>query len=112
MKTDKQYEADQQYIQEQFGNNKFDISLEPEVLDEVVTDKHVIVLKNSYTCYCWREHNRPTDYFVVHGVNITNRFLIHELIRNDFNPGCNHIFLEGFHQPNKNSMEYDCCMGS
>lgn len=106
------YEGEQLYLEQQFGRPDFDISIPINELDEVVSDNPEIVIKNTYGCYCYTGCYRPTDYFVIRANRITNRVIIHELIRQGFDPRCNHIFLEGFNKCNPCSIEYECIMGS
>jgi len=107
------FEKEQLYLEQQFGCPDFDISIPITELDDVVSNEPDIVIKNTYTCYCYSDCYRPTDYFLIRGNCITNRIIIHELIRQKFNPDCNHRFLEGFVKSNNPfSMEYECYMGS
>lgn len=111
-KTQEEYEEDMLYMEKHFGNEYFTCCIDIDELDEPLTDKKEIIIKNTYDCYCWDGINRPNDYFIVKNDKITNRFVINQLIKQNFNPNCNHCFLEDFHQSDENSTEFICVMGS
>lgn len=112
-KTEEEYEEEMRKIEEEFPNAKFTIAINYDDLDEKITDEKQIVIKNAYTCYCYEGNYRPTDYFIVSNDNITNRIVIQELIRQGFDPDCNHNFLEFFHKTsNSDSIEFEMYMGS
>lgn len=109
---DEYFEIDQAYLEEHFGRPYFDIAIPIDELDDLVSDKNEIVVKNTYDDDDDGGGYRPTDYFIIRGTRITNRVIINELIRKEFNPNCNYRFLEGFRKCNMSSIEYECIMGS
>ena len=52
-------------IDQLFPNALFDIAMELEELDEVVTDRQDIVVKHTYTCYCFDDCKKNTEYFYI-----------------------------------------------
>ena len=92
------YEAEQEQIEALFPQAKFTICIALSDLDDLVTDKKTIVVKQSYGCYCYDDCPRKTDWVVVHSNRITNRVVLTELIKQDLTLECNHCFVEGFHE--------------
>ena len=52
-KTEDEYETQFDELNNIFPNANFTISMDIEELDEVVTDKKFIVVKQNYNCYCY-----------------------------------------------------------
>jgi hypothetical protein len=94
-KTDEQYEAEREAMERLFPNAKFDICIDINELDEDF-GLNCVVFKHAYTCYCYDKSHRPTDFIVIRDDKpVTVRKVIQELIHQNFNPNCNHYFLEG-----------------
>ena len=114
-KTEEEYEHEQRLIDEMFPNAKFSIAIDYDDLNELVTTRKNIVIKNTYTCYCYDNNPRKTDYFFVKSTSpegITYRFLIEELIRQDLCLECNHNFVEGFMKSNDSECQFEMVIGS
>lgn len=76
------------------ANFSIDIDYLP-ILDELLTDKKHIFISNDRYCYCWDGINAPKKvFFEIKGDRLTYRYVFNELIGLDFNPECNHCFLE------------------
>jgi len=94
--TEEQYEEMFEEIDRLFPDAKFGISTTfLPILDELLTDKKQIFISNSRNCYCWDGIDVPKqEFFEIKGEKITYKYLLNELIRLDFNPECNHNYLE------------------
>lgn len=94
-----------------FHNAKFNICIGLNELDTVISTDNKIIIKCSHTCYCYKLNNnkRSANYYTVYNINnigITNQMIIQALIDNNYDPRCNHIFLEFFDQNIKISSKY------
>lgn len=82
-------------IDKEFPNAKFSICIDYDQLDEKVCDLKEIFVINTYDCYCYDKQPRRPDIFWVKDTKpITYRKVIEELCDKNFNPACNHRFLE------------------
>ena len=114
-KSDEQYSYEMEQIYNMFPNAKFDIAIQLEDLHEVVTDNKEVVIKNTYSCYCYDDCNRNTDYFYItakNGCKMTNKFIIQELINQGLSLDCNHRFLEGFMKSKNSDCQFEIVVGS
>ena len=80
----------------------------------VITDKHHLIIKNTYNCYCYSYNNskKNTDYFYIKGENMTCRYVIEQLIKQGLQLDCNHNFLEGFYKTADPVCQVELCVGS
>ncbi len=106
--TDYTFEID--LIDKMFPNAKFVIAIDIEELDDIVTDRTNIVIKNTYDCYCYDGVKKIADYFYISGERITNKFIINKLIEQGLSLNCNHCFVEGFFK--ETSCQFGICTGS
>ena len=67
-----------------------------EDLDEVLTEQPHIVIKHAYNCYCYDEEPKNTEFYYISGENMTNTFIIQNIVEQGLVLECNHCFLEGF----------------
>ena len=104
-KTEEEMENEFDLIDKMFPGAKFVIAIDIEELDDVVTERTNIVIKNTYDCYCYAGVNKIADYFYISGERITNKFIINKLIEQGLSLNCNHCFIEGFDK------ESDCQFG-
>lgn len=114
-KTDEQYNYEQSLINNMFPTMKFSISIDYDDLDEVATERQNIVIKNTYSCYCYDNNPRNTDYFYISSKNtegITYKFLIEELIKQDLCLECNHCYLEGIMKSKDSECQFELIIGS
>lgn len=81
-------------------------------LDAVISTEPVIVLKQTYHCYCYDLEPRTTDYIPIvnDGSGITYRAIFTQLDQLGYDPQCNHRFLEGITQIT--AVQYELCFGS
>lgn len=97
-KTDAEYEAEIELIETMFPNAQFTVSIPIEELDDVVTNEPVIMVKQTYTCHCYTNCNRQTEWYSIRGSNITNKYILNELIKQGLKLECDHQFIEFFHK--------------
>jgi len=95
-----------------FGEyNEISICIPCNRLDDIISEKEDIIIKNTYTCYCYSDISRPPDYFHIRSdTPHTNKTIIKELIKQKFNPECNHRYLEQIY--NTGDITYEIFMGS
>jgi len=95
--SDSEFEAEFEEIHKQFPDAQFSISLSLDELDNVVINSKKVAIKCDFKCYCYSEAPRNSEYFILESKKaITNRDLINCLIKNNFETGCDHYFLEQF----------------
>ena len=111
-KTEEQYEYEMEQINEMFPHANFSICIDIEDLDEVVTNKSDIMIKNTYTCHCYDNCRKNTEYYHISGKHITNRYIINKLIEQGLNLDCDHHFLEGFYQMKNSECQFEMVIGS
>jgi hypothetical protein len=113
---EEKYECERKQIDQMFQHALFDIAIELEELDEVVSDQTYIVVKNTYTCYCYDDCKKNTEYFYITCnpcEKMTNKFIIQELIKQKLNlQDCNHRFLEGFIKSKDSDCQLEIVVGS
>ena len=99
-------------IYELFKDARFNIDHDfLPILDDLLTEEKHIFLSNHLTCYCYDGMGRPNqEFYEIKGDRITYRYVLNELIRQDFNPDCNHRFLEGIDKVSE--IQYSLSMGS
>ena len=111
-KTIEEYHNEVEQINIMFPNAQFTISIDIEEMDELITHKDHITIKNSYDCYCYDNCKKNTDFFYIKGENITCRYVIKELIKQGLELNCNHHFLEGFYKTPGSDFQFELCLGS
>jgi hypothetical protein len=110
-KTDEEYEYDAEQINIMFPDAQFTIAIDIEDMDELITDEHHLIIKNTYNCYCYNS-KKSTDYFYIEGENMTYRYVIEQLIKQGLQLDCDHNFLEGFYKTAGSSCQVELCVGS
>jgi predicted P-loop ATPase/GTPase len=114
-KTEQQYAYEREQIERIFPNAQFTVAIDVGELDEVITDLSNIVIKNAYSCYCYDNCERSTDYFYIittNGEQMTNKFIIQELIKQGLRLECNHQFIEGFYKSKNSDCQFEIWIGS
>lgn len=108
-----------------FSDADFDVCMELEELDIVLTDKTSIIIKHNNCSVCSMSapdnphllneldypHNH-IDYYRIEGSKLTIKYIIKQLIKKGFNPACNHRFLESFELCSGSDADYEACCGS
>jgi len=74
-------------------------------LDELVSELNNIRIKQTFTCYCYSECKKRNNFQNISGNNLTNRFVLNELIKKNIKVECNHRFFEGFNKINNTCYE-------
>ena len=93
-------------IDELFPNARFDICIDFNDLHKVVTTKKKVTLIQTFDCYCYETCPRSIKTFIIKSNKpMTIRYIINELIKQDFELDCNHRFLESL-EVNDNIIEY------
>lgn len=96
------YGIEFEYLNRAFPRSKFTICINPNILDDVISNKNIIAIKTEHKCYCYGM-NGPTKFFYVNnnGNGITNRDVIKQLNKDNYDPDCNHNFLESIDKDNE-----------
>ena len=91
-------ETEIEKIHKLFPNAQFFVSFPLDELDKVVINSEKVAIKCDFNCYCYHNHPRNSEYFICKKSikGITNRDLVNCLIENNFDPICDHSFLEEF----------------
>ena len=102
----KNFEFKMKIIDELFPNARFDICIDFNDLHKVVTTKKKVTLIQTFDCYCYETCPRSIKTFIIKSNKpMTIRYIINELIKQDFELDCNHRFLESL-EVNDNIIEY------
>ena len=105
------FEFQLKIIDELFPNAKFDVSIDFNDLNKVITTKKEIKLIQDFKCYCYELYPKSDKTFIIKSDKpMTIRYIINELIKQDFKLECNHRFLEFLEVNDKGIVEY--CTGS
>jgi hypothetical protein len=82
-------------MENQFPNAKFDVCIEN---DEVLSNQPMIFLKLEHKCYCYSEAPRDNIFLRVNNENGSIKIsdLIAAMVEYEYDPMCNHTFLELF----------------
>jgi hypothetical protein len=65
-------------------------------INEIILYTNIVAVKCEFNCHCYNV-SRNCEYFICRTNKvITKRDLLNCLIENEFNPGCDHYFLEHF----------------
>ena len=96
----------------EFPGALFVVDIDESELDEIISESDQIMIKQEFTCYCFNVKREPL-YYRVKGSptqKLTNRYVIEELIKQNMNLECNHMFLEGFIK--KTDVQFELQVGS
>ena len=103
----KNFEFKMKIIEELFPNVKFSICMDFNDLHKVITSKKKVTLIQTFNCYCYDTSPLPTKTFIIKSNKpMTRRYIINELIKQDFTLDCNHCFLESLEVNSKGIIEY------
>ena len=116
--TEQEAEEEIELINSIFPDPPFCICIPSCELDDIVSTEKLIIIKNTFGCYCCQ--NKINNHYIEVKKNpnsegITNRDMIHAMInyyntvQKDFN-WCNHCFLEFFTQIS--TIEFNAAFGS
>ncbi len=111
-KTDEEIENEIEQIHNMFTNAEFEVAINIKEMDKLLTDKNYIIVKNTYSCYCYDNCKKNTDYFYITGENMTYRYVIEQLIEKGLKLECNHHYLEGFYKTEGSDCQFEIWVGS
>lgn len=109
---EEKYEEERKQIEEIFGDTKFTIAIPLDELDELLTDKKQVIIKSWYGCYCYDNAPRNNEYFTICGDNLTIKYILLELKRQNLHLDCNHHFIEGFDKTSNSNCQFIIGTGS
>lgn len=107
--TDDEYEEEMKQIRNMFPNAMFEIDIPLSEMNDVITNETNIIVTHTL-CNCRRNTWQRELVFYVSGNNMTNKYIINELIKQGLNLDCDHFFLEGFRQIS--NTEFELVVGS
>ena len=94
-KPDYIYDYQFRLMDELFPNAEFEVCIDINKLDDIITTKKEVKLIQTFTCYCYNNSSREDKVFVIKSNEpMTTRYVINELIKQNFKLECNHHFLE------------------
>lgn len=99
-------------INNMFPNAPFSICLRLNELNKVVTTEKIIIIQCDFNCYCYDDCPRNTEYFIIEGEHITNKYIIEELIKQGLKIECNHDFLESIDKMPNSETKFKLWFGS
>lgn len=107
--TSEDYEKEFELIDALFPEAKFTICLKSSQMDEVISLEKQIVIEESLYCYC-NGMLKKSNLYIIKNMEMTNKNVINELIRQGMNRDCNHRFLESIYK--KTECHFDLHFGS
>ena len=105
------YDEEYRKINEIFGDTDFTISIDCDELDELLTDKKQIIIKQDYNCYCY-DAKINSKYYTICGNKLTLKYVLLELKRQGLKIDCNHHFIEGFIETKHSDCQFEIATGS
>ena len=83
---------------DEFPTAMFYVSIPVFELDTIISKNDILCIKCMFKCCCYANRPRQSLYYICRKPekNITNRDLINCLIENNYEPECDHDFLEEF----------------
>ena len=105
-----EYDKDYKKVVAMFPDVKFSVAISSKELDDTVSHNNSIIIKHTRNCYCYGDKALSDQYFTIEGDdltngNLTNKYVIQELIKQGLTMDCDHHFLEGFHNLYDNVFE-------
>ena len=104
-KTEEQYQTEFNLINEMFSDAKFNVSIDIDELDDVLSTEKTIVVKQTFTCHCYSNCNKHPSFYIIRGETMSQKYVIQELINQKFKIECDHQFIEGFDKLNETQFE-------
>ena len=90
----------------------FTISIPLNKMDKLITTSKMIIIKQTFDCYCYGNMNLCPKLFIICGEKITNKYILQKLIEYNLKLDCNHVFIEGFVKKNGFPNVYEIFTGS
>jgi len=101
------YEFQQKIIDELFPNAKFSMCIDFNDLHKVITRKKEVTLFQTFNCWHYESYPRMDKTFIIKSNKpMTYRYIINELIKQDFSLDCEHRFLESLEVNDDGILEY------
>ena len=113
--SEEEYLKEIEIIYKMFPNAKFSVCIDLNMMNDVLTEKDIIVIKSDYSCYCYRDCPRNTDFFIIHrpqNGKITYRHILTELMNQGLDLDCNHSFIEDIYPSKNTDCQYQLWLGS
>ena len=96
-----------------FPDAKFSIGLPIEEMNEILTDKKQIIVKHTFTCYCWDNQPKVPVYYHIKCEVMSIKNILQELIRQDTQEYyCNHNHLEGIDETKDSDCQWELFFAS
>jgi hypothetical protein len=111
-KTDQEIVYENEQINNIFPNAQFEVAINITELNKLISDKQFIIVKNTYSCFCYDNCKKNTDYFYIQGQNMTYRYVIEQLIYQGLQLDCDHRYLEGFYKKDDSDCQFEMWTGS
>jgi hypothetical protein len=106
------YYEEQELIAKMFPGAKFRIYLSDFEMSELLSKKPSIVIKTTYSCDCYRNYPRPSEFFKISGNTLTYRFVIEELNRLGLDlDDCEYRALQEFKKTEGSDDQFDLVTG-
>jgi hypothetical protein len=109
-KSEDEYMKEFQIIDEMFPNIDFTISINLDMMNDVISDEKCIVIKNTFKCYCYSLVDKKNEFFIINApINgkITYKHLFTELMNQNCALLCDHRFIEGIHKSPNSTCQYE-----
>tara|TARA_R100000655_G_scaffold80022_1_gene119440 strand:+ start:1033 stop:1434 length:402 start_codon:yes stop_codon:yes gene_type:complete len=99
-RTDEEWSEQIDYSVKKFDHAKFVCYIFKDTLQFDFSKEKMVVIKQTFNCSCFNNDNRPQNkYFVINNNNnLTLEEVIEELIKQGFEAGCDHYFLDDIEQ--------------
>jgi hypothetical protein len=117
-KTEDEYMKEIEIINEMFPDALFSVCIDLNIMNNVLSDNDVIIIKSDYSCFCYREFPRNTDFFIIrspHNGKITYKHVFTELMNQGLNlmdQGCDHIYIEDIALSGDSDCQFEFWLGS
>jgi hypothetical protein len=107
------YELENKIMEELFPNADFDVCLPINELSEIITNEPEVKLIQTFDCYCYSNSEMSDKTFIIKSDKpMTKRYVINELIKQNFRLECNHRFLELLDISNESNNTIEYFLGS
>ena len=94
-------------IEELFPNAKFEVSINFNDLNNVITTKKEVKLIQTFDCWHYESYPKIDKTFIIKSNKpMTRRYIINELIKQDFSLDCEHRYLESLEVYDDGILEY------
>jgi len=105
-----------------FKTDYFIVVIDLNKIEDIITTEKNIFIKHKFSCCCYDIQNSSyynhSKFYHIQGDNMTYKFIIQELIKQDFNKPidndiiCNHKFFEGIDTIEGNNIQFEPYLSS